>query len=359
MRIKKSLIILCILSLLINCGGVKYKIGFDDKDNLPSKIIFNENYFESTNSLFFIISDYQRKYSRLVEYNIENQKITSIIKDTDNSSYIKEFDNNKDYIAFSLIDNNNELLQEIFYYNIQKKILSKIENYTITDYPGIYPIRLNIYNNKIVWIEHDFNNQESYIKLFDIEKKNIKIIESEKFTSSGYKVPYFFVEFKENLIFYDKVTGDQILEIYCYDLSSNEVLDKYTVPEGTKLHFNGSYNSKNNYLALYAKTNDKDLIYKIDLNNKEIQKLAGFHEHSVVYNDIIESYDNKIYYSVQLNVSGMIKDHYYSEIYDVDIFKMDQIKTAFNIIKSENYMGFLKFDKKLNISKINFYLQKK
>lgn len=355
----KILILIIVASLFMNCANEKIKIDFEDKNNLPSKIIFNEEYYENTNNLFFLISDYQQNYSKLVEYNLESKEIISIIKEiNDENSYIKEFDNDGNYITFSVIDSKNELEQEIYYYNILNNELLKIGNYTITDYPGLYPIRLKIHNNQIVWVEHDFVNQNSYIKLFDIENKEMKIIDSEKFTTSGFKVSIFFVEFKDGLIFYDKNIDNQALKIYCYDTSSNSIIDKYDVSEGTKLHFNGSYNSSKNYLALYAKTSQEDLIYKLYLNSKEIQKLAGFHENSLVYDDIIESENNKIYYSVQLNISGMVKDHYYSEIYNLTNYKMDQIKTAFHIIKSENYLGLLKFDEELNIQKILFELQK-
>ena len=357
----KKIIVLIMMSLLtISCESEKIKKEFDDQQNLPSKIIFNEEYYEKTKNIFFIISDYQKNYSRLIEYNLENNEISTLIKDvTEDNCYINEFDSDSNYISFSIIDTNDSIKQEIYYYNIQTKKLSKIENYSITDYPGLYPISLNISNNQIVWLEHDFNNLKSYIKIFKIETNEISVIESEDFTTSGFKVPIFFVEFKDNHVFYDKNREDQQLKIYCYNTIKNSIINDFNVPEDTQLHFNGSYDSKNEYIALYAKTDQEDLIYKINMKNKEIQKLAGFHDNSIINDDIIESKQNNIYYTVQLNVSGMVKDHYYSEIYNLNNNRMTNYKTAFHIIKSENYLGLLKYDDYLNINKIHFELVKK
>lgn len=355
----KFLILVVMATSCINCSSEEIKIEFSEKGNLPSKIIFNEEYFEQTNNLFFIMANYGENKAKLVEYSLDKREVVSVIKEIDpENSNIQEFDNSGNYITFSVVKFSNELEKEIYYYDIIKKELLKIENYVITGYPKNYSIRLNISNNKIVWVEYDFSNKISYLKLFNIDKKEIKIIDFEKFTATGYIYSIFFAEFKDGLIFYDKSRDNQPLKIYCYDTSTETIIEEYTIPEGVKLHYNGSYNSSKNYLALYARNQKEEIIYKIDLNNKEFQLLAGINKHSWIYHDILETNDNQIFYNIEVNLSGTVKDNHYAEVYDLNSYKIKQIKTAFHIIKSENYLGLLKFDEKLHHNKIHFELKK-
>ena len=181
-------------------------------------------------------------------------------------------------------------------------------------------------------------------------------IDEAQFTKSGFKIPIFFLDMKDNKIIYDKNNDTKGLYIYIFDYNSMKVVTSIPVEKDVKLHFNGSYNPEKNFIALYSKTSNTDLLYKINLENHEATKLAGFYKNSVIYDDILESVENEIIYSVQLNVSGKVKDHYYTEIYDLSTMKMKRFETSFHSIKTKKYFGLLKFDEVENINKIHFEL---
>jgi len=57
-------------------------------------------------------------------------------------------------------------------------------------------------------------------------------------------------------------------------------------------------------------------------------------------------------YTVQQNFSGWIHEHYYSEIYNIESFEMSRYKYVFDLIETDNYFAYLKFDEKRGINKI-------
>ena len=359
MQIKKQMLLLILLIFTFSCSKSIYKIEFTkEENNLPGKIIFIEEYFEETQNIFFIIKDYMNSYSRLVEYDLVNQKIEKLIFDIDpQNGYIREFDSNEDYIVFSVLSSKENVnVSKIYYYDIKAKKLEVLKDKVIGSSKGIYPIRLNVDSTRIGWLQHDFQNELTQIKIFDILTKEMISIDEAQFTKSGFKIPIFFLDMKDNKIIYDKNNDTKGLYIYIFDYNSMKVVTSIPVEKDVKLHFNGSYNPEKNFIALYSKTSNTDLLYKINLENHEATKLAGFYKNSVIYDDILESVENEIIYSVQLNVSGKVKDHYYTEIYDLSTMKMKRFETSFHSIKTKKYFGLLKFDEVENINKIHFEL---
>ncbi|WP_020614783.1 hypothetical protein [Sediminispirochaeta bajacaliforniensis] len=332
---------------------VETKVFSTESQILPKRIIFDTKYYQENNAVFFIASNYTQDYSKLIEYNLKSDKIDKVIFDEE-STIICDYDSNQSMIVFTAVNSNSE--EAIYYYNITSKVLEKYNGVLPKSENGYYPNHVSVGVNWLCWIEHDFEERISKIKALNLNDKTTKIICEKPFIEDRIRVPYIFIDMQDDYLAYDERNSDGSVLLYILDLNGVEPTIKLEAMKDVVLHYNGSYNPENNYLALYALTNKNDLIYRIDITNNKATKLAGFYEHAVLYDDIIETNNNQILYTIQKNVSGEIKDHYYAEIYNLDNYTMSSEMGCLHIVKNEMYTGLLRFDEIEDIQKIHFEL---
>ncbi len=332
---------------------VETKAFSSDSQILPKRIILDTKYYQENNAVFFIASNYTQDYSKLIEYNFKSDKVDKVIFDEE-STIIRDYDSNHSVIVFTAVNSKKE--EAIYYYNTATKVLEKYNEVLPKSENGYYPNHVSVGVNWICWIEHDFEESISKIKALNLNDKSTKIICETPFIEDRIRVPYIFIDMYDDHIVYDERISDGSVSLYILDLNGEEPAVKLDAIKDVVLHYNGSFNPENNYLALYALTNKNDLIYKLDITNNKATKLVGFQEYTVLYNDIIETIDNEILYTVQKNVSGQVKDHYYTEIYNLDNYTMISEMGCLHIVKNETYTGLLRFDAIENIQKIHFEL---
>jgi len=355
-RLIYTTLIALLLLITLSCSNKIHTQEFKNPDNLPGKILFSKKLYETRGELFFIMRDYQENYCRLVKYNSKKGVISTIIFDIKpENGKIHEFAIDNDYIVFSTLERSEKAIQKIYLYNIKKETLSNPIITINKEYDNIYPLRLCIDRGTIAWVNQDFQTESSIIKLYNIKEKTIKPIITTPFRKNGFKVPIFFIELKRGKLFYDKKTENNY-SIKIYDIKRERELASFPVMDDIELHYNATFNPKENYLAIYAKGRESDLTYLLDLTDGRVQKLAGFYPNSVIYDDRIQSDGNEIIYPVQKNVSGNINEHYYIESYNIKTFKMDRIMYCFDLVASDGYRAYLKFDKDASCKTIYFEL---
>lgn len=344
----KTFILTLVLFLFpIFLNAKTLEITFDSsKEKLPSNILINDIYYKKSDNIFFINRDYQKRYSQIVKYNVKNREIVDTIY-TAKSGYIDDYDIGKEYIVWSV---KKSQTVEIYCYNF---IEDSLKDTIVINKPGNYPINLNLDDGKFAWLDHNFKEKVTQIKVFDIESGRTESISSYSHLDTRFKVPVFFLEFKDGKIFYDLQTGTGI-SIRVYSVNKREVIKEFRINEEFELHFSGSYNKDKNSLALYGKSRMGDTIYTLNLTTGRVVKLSGFYTNSYIYEDRILFNGNKIFYAVQKNASGEIKDHYYFETYNLLTMKMERRISYFNYFKTDNYLGLLKFDD--GIKKVIFEL---
>lgn len=363
-KLKKIIYSLLLILSFYSCLTPNYLITtepivrniFSDEENLPSKIIFNEEYYNQTTNVFFVISNYTKDYSRLVEYSTENENTINIIYETSDAERIYEYSNNKNYIVFStLINESDNKYHDLFYYDIYKKKLFKINNYKINKNPVIYPTKIKVGTNFISWVEQDFDQRVSRIMVYNIDNEYTEVLDESKFNNNNnFPISIFFTDIDRNYIIYDKCNDKNMVELILYDYLNKELKKIFDSNYKTKLHYNGSLNYKNQKVVFYAQTESGDIVYLYDIKRDKYEKLVGFYPHSVIYNDKIKLIRDEFYYTTQKNVSGLIKDHYAVETYNLKSYKMRKEKEYFDIYKSDNYNVFLRFDKEIDVRKIHF-----
>lgn len=336
-----------------------YKQSFSKKRKLPAKIIFIEKYFEQNNRIFFLNRDYTMSYSQIVEYDLGKRKCVKKIyslKGTGQVILDYDCDNNIVWSVFKRV--NRDFLADIYQYNITSKKLTRIKDNidcTRKDNKRL-PLHLKVDNGKIVWLEYSMDNEETYIKQFNIEEGLEQTVESinSMAVDNEAPLPTSFLELKDGKLFFDKKQTTGKVKIILYDIVHNKIINEWNAKEDVTMHYAGAYSIENDYLALYAKTKKGDQIYIFDMANHKMDTIAAFPERAFVYDDKLKAYRDNVFYSVQLNVSGQVQDHYYSEIYNLKNKQQEQIKTAFDVFKNDKYLCVLKFDDVKHINKIHF-----
>jgi hypothetical protein len=332
------------------------EIIFEDENNLPSKIIIEEDYFDNTKNIFFVLSDYRRSYSRIAEYNTQNRKIENIIYESEQDEIIYEYQCGNGVIVFSVLSRGVLFSYDIYLFDIESGSLNKINSYPLNQTESILPLSIKMDSNFIVWVEQDFINNASVVKCYDLKKKKEEAVNISAFNNNTFKIATFFTNIDKGIVIYDRPVNNNEKEIVMYDLRNRRELATVLQMEDVVLYYNGILNKDYGYLALYAQTHSEDVIYVHDLTKNTNRKIVGFYPNTVVYDDIITSKGLDILYNVQLNVSGNINEHYFGEIYHLYDYTMEKIDYSFNLYSGTKYLAFLKFDKNPRVRNIHFEL---
>jgi hypothetical protein len=338
-----------------------HKISFNkSKVAMPRNCIICDDYLDKTNNLFFINQPYLEQYSQIVEYNIlTNSVVNEIMKLDEKEGVIQGYDYDTEFIVWDVIKKDKDSsLKDIYVYNINTKKINKIAENIICD----YPLSLKVNNGKVVWIEHDDIKKLSKIKIYNLYTNIEQTIVSLDYISktfTSFKNSIISLELKDNKLFYDRRYDDAPSKIIVYDINKNEQVEELDTRNDISFNYDIAYSSENNYLTIYGNNIKKDIIYVLDITNKKVNNILEFYPRTVVYNDRMKLIEDNLFYTVQINVSGKIADHYYAEIYDIHNKTMKDYKHAIDIQKTNKYFSILKYDKKEEINKINFELYKK
>lgn len=337
----------------------------DEAKNQPAKILFDEALFDATGDVFFIARDYRQSYSKLVRYNLARQEVSTVFKSENGS--IHDAANQGGLIAFSVLAKDGaEYHQSVYCYEVGKGELKKVAD-NLNRTRGIYPVRVGVGGGKIAWLEHLLAGKDSVAKgsgkknsstvqLYDVKTRTLAAAGRATLGDSDHQVPIFFNDLSDTTLVYDRVTESGGLELVLFDAAAMMERQRLPAMDGIKLHFNGAFNAEHGYLALYAKAADGDVIYVVNVRSGKTQKLVGFHKSTYLYNDQLATHKSEILYTVQLDTSGRIQDHYYTEVYDLATFKMDKQAGHFDIVKTEKYTGALRFDDTVATNTIHFEL---
>lgn len=351
---------------LIGCSSKApfYRTSFVyNNEKLPAKIIFINDYFEQYNKIFFLNRDYIMSYSQIVEYDLEQKQIVKEIFSSErNEQVILEYDHDSNNIVWAVLTYARDIFADIYAYNIAAKKIIKVKQNILCgkENTGFVPLSLNIDNGKIVWLEHSMEDEKTHIKQFDIRHNLETTIQTIDFLKikEGLRFPTFFLELKNEKLFYDRKYNEGNIKIVLWDIDKNSKINEWDAKEDIILHFTGSYSEQKNFLALYAKSKKDDQIYIFDLNNLKQYPIVGFRGNSRIYDDKLRTEANNVVYSVQLNVSGKVADHYYGEIYNLNNMRMKQYKRAIDILKNDTYLCVLSFDDIRGPNKVHLELYK-
>jgi hypothetical protein len=361
---KRLLIIIGIIITFTNCANAqKYdntkselSIVFSDEYNLPSSILFDEKTYIENGIIFFVLSDYLSNYSKLVKYNTNTYSIDRVIFEAKDNKNIREYSCKNEIIVFSVYSKESNYSHDIYLYNTKTDELKKINNYPLNVTDGIYPLSLETDGTGIVYVEHNFESNTSDVKYYDIETEYEKIISSVPHGNSVFIVNTFFATINNGTIVFDKVNNGE-MEIIVFDVNSDTIINTIKPLDGVDINFKGSLNKENDFIAFFSRMNNKNIKNMNSIKENKNQRLVRFDQYSLAYNDIIFTKNNDILYNVQKNVSGLVKDHYYGEVYRLKDYSMEQILKCFNMAIGESYIAFLKFDDN-GIKVIHFELYK-
>lgn len=340
----------------------KSKLGY-----LPFKTIILDDYLKKTNHIFFINGDYQ-KYTtlQLVEYDLKSKAIVKnifTVGDGDKASHeytIHDFEHDDKYIVWSVYKDKS--FADIYVYNTALGKKQKV----VTDvyYGGMQsmmPISIKIANGRIAWLVHNQEKRRDIIYIYDLttSKQSVAAELPWPAITQGLNFQTPFIELKGDLLFYSKRESFSSQKITVYNVKDNKIIDELPVASDIAFHYVASYNEQNNYLALYAKSKSGDLVYVYDLKKKQPCNMIGLDKLATLYGDRLSTIDNLVFYTVQLNTTGFIQDHYYGEIYDLNSKTQKQYDQAIDIIETEKYFGLIKFDKTEPFNKMHFILYDK
>ncbi|GHV62696.1 hypothetical protein AGMMS49587_10300 [Spirochaetia bacterium] len=361
---KKLFLCEIICLLLLGCSSFKkydqtrpeLSVAFTDTENLPSVVLFDEEYYNENSMIFFVLSDYMQNYSKFAKYNVNSKQIVKIIFEAKDNERIREYCNANGIIVFSVLIKDEFYSHDIYLYNIDSDKLTKINADPLNKSDDVMPLSLKTDGVGIVYVDQNFENDTSSIKYYDISNGKIEDISVIPFTDTDIKASIFFSDINSGTIIYDRINNGK-LEIIVYDVNSKTTISVIEPLEGVALDYRGLLNKENNFIALYSQAQDGDIIYIHDLKNNKNKRLVSFDQYSMAYNDMLYTKNNDILYNVQRNVSGNVKDHYYGEVYRLNNYSMEQIFKCFNISIGIKYIAFLKFDDQ-GIKTIHFELYK-
>ncbi len=302
--------------------------------NKPKNIILNitiskEEHENNLNKLTELTNKIQSLNKQLMQYRINyNNKLKNLIdiKNYLNSSklpikneYIFKY-NNKDYIYLNLPNINHKVL--VFnsnineYYEQHKNILKDLNDYLLIS---------SLKNMDIKCKYCRLNNQD---KLNKINPELINLSKQQLINNMEVCINYIKLinDYKLQDIETSKLIDN---DIYYFDINYNKQLNIYI--------------SKINYLIDLLNQNNKEYIYNEQINNLqlEISKI----------NELIEHYNNSIYYIKLENYNNLQKD---LKQIDNNINELNQMKYTYELNK---YKMLLEVQNNINNSIKNYDIQ--
>lgn len=375
----KNLMLIFLVIVLCSCSTINYQSGyyandtteayynhtFSDKFQLPYRLIIADQYLSERSSIFLINQNWISDYSKLIEYDIATSSITNEIVSFDGKNQqISEYCSNNSYIVFVVSKKDeNHKLKDIYLYDIHNEELKVIKSEIICslkkDYSNDFFISIN--DNSIFWLNPNLESEKTEIVEYNIESNSFSVI---------YQQPHLNIEFMKHIpIKYLNVSDDFLVfnvrinsgnkKIVIYDLKNQSILKEVNLPTSCERTYNAVFDKKDDILYIYGKLGDEEVIYKLELTTDKIQNLVGIFPHTNLYDDKLAKNNNYLLYSIQQHYSGNIHDHYFSEIYDLNSYEMLRYQYVFDIVETNNYFGFLKFDKEVGVNKIDLELYRK
>jgi len=211
---------------------------------------------------------------------------------------------------------------------------------------GIYPISLSLDAGHVVWLEHNLEEKRTDIRLYDIVSNTLKSVVSTQHNDklASFPLATFIADVDGSVLVFDQRTVSGPPYYNLYDLDEKKAIKTLQSPQGIHFHYNAIINMKESRILAYAKSESGDLLYTLDINSGDDQKLVGFYPHSFVYDDLISQEGDFANYTIQMEVSGKIADHYFGETYNIKEKTMTRYRYAYHIDETSGYFSMLKFD---------------
>ena len=336
---------------------------FDDTGNLPDGIIVCDGYFERTNKIFLKLQDYGSSYSKIVEYDTEELEISKTIFSCEKGFSIRDFNSTKNGFVFSVTsfgggEENHVYFSDIYHYDCFSGELAKINEKPISESTrGYYPCEPHLNEKCALYLRHDFESEKSEIVMYDFATKKSDVIAEEKFPENTTGITFLDVDGEKML--YNSFNQEKP-ELHVFDLATMEKIKTVSGLRTSYVHYNGCLDYEAGTMVLYAASSRfGDLIYMIDLDSGKSKKLVGFRDYSLIKNDQMYFDGRNIMYTVQMDVSGYISDHYYAEIYDTQKLQSSQKPHTAYCFLTKDWKGFLIYDSKARTNKIHMQFIKK
>ncbi len=362
----RKLLLILLTVFLCSCSTINYQRGFygdrdkkpiyihsfSDKSQLPYKLIISDQYLQSKDRIFMVNQNWISTYSRLVEYDLSNSTIVKEIASFESKNEnISETINDNAYIVFVVNKlNEKNKFKDIYLYNIENgdKTLIKSDIFTGLKDEFSADLFVTIYNNSVYWINPDFENKKSAIMSYNITDHTIKQIHEQAFLEKGFMshIPSTFLTLSGNCLVFNNRTNEDKEKIVFFDLNSNSIVKKIEIPTEFVFNYYAVSDNKEECLYIYGRTKDNEMIYRLNMQTQTVQKLVGFMERTYLIKNRIYYSDDQLFYSVNQNFTGNIRDHYFSEIYNLINYKMVRYQYRYNSVKTDRYFAFLEFDEK-------------
>ncbi len=214
----------------------------------------------------------------------------------------------------------------------------------------------NVETIRQVSVEEGFQPQNvgifgniAYYCLIDYEKQEVRVIAYDILSKTTTDVNTFALEEKNQPYFINLET--QYLSFACsnqvsvFDMQSNETVYQTTLPDDVKHVFSISYDSTNDYCALYYSDGDSEDIGVLKEGENDILSVFTFSPDHYAYQDKIECHDGHIYWIAQANVTGRVTDHYKLIDYNYIEHKVVEVDRTFSFCRAGNDLYILRFNK--------------
>ena len=375
----RNLVLIAVTFVLCSCSTINYQSGyyandsakvsynhtFTDKFQLPYRLIISDQYLSESSRLFLINQDWIGDYSKFIEYDISTSSIVNeIISFDGDNQQISEYCNNDSCIVFVVSkEDETHTLKDIYLYDIHDEELRIIKSEIICSLKKNYSndLFISINENSIIWLNPDLEGEKSEIVEYNIESNTFSVIHQQPHLNIEFMkhVPIKYLNVLDDFLVFNVRTNSGNEKIVIYDLSNQTMLKEVNLPTNCERTYNAVFDKKDDLLYIYGKLGDEEVIYKFDYRTDKTQNLIGIYPHTNLYKDKLTIQNNYLLYTIQQQYSGYIQDHYFSEIYDLKSFQMLRYQYVFNIVETNNYFGFLKFDKEEGANKIDLELYKK
>lgn len=362
--------------MLSSCSSINYQSGndrvkdnllvyshsFEDQQELPNKLIISDQYLQTNNRIFIVNQNWVSTYSQLVEYDLKTSTIVNNISSFDGvNEKISETFNDNSHIVFTVRrKKDNKNYEDIYLYNIVNKEKIMIKDNILTSIEDKYPgnLYVTISNNSVFWINPDFENNKSVIMEYNIVDHTTKSIHEQSFLNKGFMnhIPITFLSVSANYLLFNNRSTNANDTLIFLDLNTKKVINKIKIPKEYEFTYYGTIDDKEKCIYLYGRTKDNELIYRYNIKTFTDQKLIGIMERSYIMKNRIYFSDNQLFYSIQQDFTGDIRDHYFSEIYDLINYKTKRLNYVFNFVKTNNYFAYLEFDKDEGPNKMNLMI---
>lgn len=375
----RNTLLLILLTVMLGCSTASYQQGyyanpeqlpayehtFNDSMDLPYNLIISDKHLQEENRIFLLNQNWISQYSKLVEYDLTTNTVLNEIAAYDGrKEKISEHCNNDSLIVFvttKIVE--TKTYKDIFYYNFIKNKLVKIKTDIIASDDGKYANKLfiSLYDNHIYWLNPNLAEMKTEIVKYDIFSKATTVIMEKPHLISGFLThfPIKYITVQDNLLLFNVRSSSKPENILIYNL--NNLTKKYDLdlPTGSEKTYNSIYNTADKNLYIYGNSGEEEVIYRFNPETGEQQNLVGIYPQSNLYKDRMQIVDNNLLYSIQINTSGYIQDHYFSQIYDLETYQMLRYPSVFHLLETEAYFGMLKFDEVDGPNKIHLELYKK